>query len=496
VRILIVTPYPPRRCGIGAYAKDQVARLRSEGHEVTVLSPPDGDGQIQVPFLGGKALSRAAREADSYDRVVVHFQPTLYHPPGKPFGKIAASLRLLRLATRCPQLEILVHEADRPVRWRPDYMLLRRAFRKAPRLLFHTDDERRRLEGDYGIQVRGEVIPHRVEARRFPKDMARRQLGIGTGGTVLLCPGFLQPAKGFDRALKAFRAEDGAHLYIVGSVRQSTQENEEYARTLAAQCEAVKGASLIQRFLTDEEFDLWLSAADWVVLPYRRSWSSGVLARAHAVGAPAIVTAVGGLAEQAGGDDVVVHNDEELARAIQGAVDSPRSRTAADRPADAKTAMIDGGPERPVHHHDSEWDPEAHATITRRGKRVLVGLILISVALAALAQLTLKHGMNQVTHQGAIPLSLHDPGGLIKRVGLNVSVWAGLMTFVASAAVWLIVLSRTSLSFAYPFASLTYVLILVFDRMVLKEPISGVRYAGVALIIGGLLLISRTHHTT
>ncbi len=127
---------------------------------------------------------------------------------------------------------------------------------------------------------------------------------------------------------------------------------------------------------------------------------------------------------------------------------------------------------------------------------MLIGLILISVALAALAQLTLKHGMNQVTHQGEIPLSLRDPAGLIKRVMLNASVWAGLLTFVLSASVWLIVLSRTSLSFAYPFASLTYVLILLFDRLVLNEPISGLRYGGVALIIGGLLLISRTHHAT
>jgi drug/metabolite transporter (DMT)-like permease len=55
------------------------------------------------------------------------------------------------------------------------------------------------------------------------------------------------------------------------------------------------------------------------------------------------------------------------------------------------------------------------------------------------------------------------------------------------------VLSRASLSFAYPFASLTYVLILLFDRFVLNEPISALRYGGVALIIAGLVLISRTH---
>ena len=124
---------------------------------------------------------------------------------------------------------------------------------------------------------------------------------------------------------------------------------------------------------------------------------------------------------------------------------------------------------------------------------MLLGLILMSVALAAAAQLTLKHGMGQVTHGGAVPLDLGQPVDTFRRIGTNIFVWLGLSTFVISAAVWLIVLSRASLSFAYPFASLTYVLILLFDRFVLHQPISGIRYGGVALIIAGILLISRTH---
>jgi drug/metabolite transporter (DMT)-like permease len=145
---------------------------------------------------------------------------------------------------------------------------------------------------------------------------------------------------------------------------------------------------------------------------------------------------------------------------------------------------------------ETDWDPEVETLgASRRERIVLIGLILVSVALAAVAQLTLKHGMNQVTSHGEVPLELGSPAATLRRVAGNLSVWAGLATFVLSAGVWLIVLSKASLSFAYPFASLTYVLILVFDRFVLHEPISGLRYAGVALIIGGLLLISRTHQT-
>jgi hypothetical protein len=133
-------------------------------------------------------------------------------------------------------------------------------------------------------------------------------------------------------------------------------------------------------------------------------------------------------------------------------------------------------------HAGPDWDPELEVVGTERGGRaVLIGLILLSVALAATAQLTLKHGMNQVTVEGKVPLNLGQPVEMVRRIGLNASVWAGLVIFVLSAAVWLVVLSRASLSFAY--------------RFIMDQPISGLRYAGVALIIAGLLLISRTHQT-
>ena len=68
-----------------------------------------------------------------------------------------------------------------------------------------------------------------------------------------------------------------------------------------------------------------------------------------------------------------------------------------------------------------------------------------------------------------------------------------LLIFVLSAAMWIVVLSKTSLSFAYPFVSITYVVILLFDGWVLHEGVPGLRWVGVALIIAGILVVSRTH---
>ena len=472
MKILVVSSYPPRHCGIGAYARDQVARLRSEGQQVTVLSPPDGDGDVKAPFAGGRAFRAAATIGRRFDRIVVHFQPALYYRPRAPISKVATSLGLLQLVLRRHKVELLVHEADTPKLWRPDYLLLRLAFRLAGVVSFHTGAEREALERDYRVKVRGNLIPHVVATVAHPsKDEARRRLGLEQRGPMYLCAGFLQPSKGFDRAVEAFwrAGANGSTLYILGSVRDATPENVRYAHSLAERCRTVSGVTMIDRFVPDDEFDLWVVAADWVVLPYRRAWSSGILARAHALGTPAIVAGVGGLVEQADEHDVVVQEDSELDRAFAG-----RLRPTAGGPA------------------ETELEPDIG---TKKGRALLIAFILVSVGLAALAQLTLKHGMNQVTHHSEIPLDLGRPVDLIRRVMGNTSVWGGLAIFVLSAGVWLVVLSRASLSFAYPFASLTYVLILVFDRFVLHEPIAGLRYGGVALIIAGLLLISRTHQT-
>jgi drug/metabolite transporter (DMT)-like permease len=141
-------------------------------------------------------------------------------------------------------------------------------------------------------------------------------------------------------------------------------------------------------------------------------------------------------------------------------------------------------------------DPETHEALVhtpREGKNrvMLIGLILLSVGLAALAQLTLKHGMNQVTaHAGVATLSAAS----LRSVATNLFVIAGLAIFGLSAIVWLLVLSRASLSFAYPFASLSYAVIVLADRFLLQQRIPVARWAGVACIMVGIVLVAQTPH--
>jgi multidrug transporter EmrE-like cation transporter len=118
------------------------------------------------------------------------------------------------------------------------------------------------------------------------------------------------------------------------------------------------------------------------------------------------------------------------------------------------------------------------------------GLALFSVAFATLGQILLKSGMTRVGYVGASEIA--RPTDLILRIAKTPQVWLGMTLFVVSAAVWLVVLSRAPLSFAYPFAGLTYVLITAFSRFVLNERVPGFRWIGIALIISGIILVART----
>jgi drug/metabolite transporter (DMT)-like permease len=124
---------------------------------------------------------------------------------------------------------------------------------------------------------------------------------------------------------------------------------------------------------------------------------------------------------------------------------------------------------------------------------MLIALILLSVTFAAVAQLTLKHGMNGVNDRLA-PARFGVDARSLRVLIATPAIYAGLFLFGLSALVWLVVLSRASLSFAYPFAALTYVLILLFDLFILDETVPPLRWAGVALIVAGIFLVSRTPH--
>jgi multidrug transporter EmrE-like cation transporter len=114
-------------------------------------------------------------------------------------------------------------------------------------------------------------------------------------------------------------------------------------------------------------------------------------------------------------------------------------------------------------------------------------IMAISILLAVAGQLLMKKGMMLF---GAFPVSQL----LVKLVPMFLNPWVfvGFVCFGLSSIFWLVVLSRMELSLVYPMVSVAYVLVALFSWYYFKENLSVIRWAGIALIILGVFLISRS----
>lgn len=114
--------------------------------------------------------------------------------------------------------------------------------------------------------------------------------------------------------------------------------------------------------------------------------------------------------------------------------------------------------------------------------------ILISVFLGALGQILVKFG--------AVNLDLNfSPDHLVQSlisIIKNVPVMSGIISYGISFLLWIKVLSKVELSYAYPMVSLGYVLIMIFSYFLFKENITPLRITGVIFIIVGVILVARS----
>ena len=116
-------------------------------------------------------------------------------------------------------------------------------------------------------------------------------------------------------------------------------------------------------------------------------------------------------------------------------------------------------------------------------------LILTSVLLGAVGQLSMKKGMS---HLGPVSLNLSTLFVNLTRMLTSPFVLLGLFLYAISAVLWLAVLSRVQLSYAYPMISIGYVLVLMLSWIFLNERLAYLRILGVLLICCGVFLISRS----
>ena len=195
------------------------------------------------------------------------------------------------------------------------------------------------VEGSFTIPAAKVVhVPHPSYAGAYQdtvgRDQARWELGLDPDETVYAMLGAIKPYKGTDRLLSAFdaithRRPDRRRLVVAGLPDKAGAAN-----AFLERCEAHPFVLVHPARIPADEMQLFLRAADLVVLPYVRALNSGVLLLAFTFGVPVVAPAVGGLMETITPETGRLFDpddDGSLLRALEDADElrSPAARAAA-----------------------------------------------------------------------------------------------------------------------------------------------------------------------
>ncbi len=116
-------------------------------------------------------------------------------------------------------------------------------------------------------------------------------------------------------------------------------------------------------------------------------------------------------------------------------------------------------------------------------------LILTGVLLNAVAQLLIKAGTNAVGHfaferENILPIGW--------QLATEPHIFAGLVCYVVSVAVWILALSRVEVSIAYPMLSIGYVVNAMAAWYLFGEVVTPMRLLGIGIIILGVFIVARS----
>jgi multidrug transporter EmrE-like cation transporter len=97
----------------------------------------------------------------------------------------------------------------------------------------------------------------------------------------------------------------------------------------------------------------------------------------------------------------------------------------------------------------------------------------------------------QVTQAGSLPTNVPDRIWFLGRLILNPWIITSLIAGFFALLFWIVVMTKFDVSYAYPFMSSAFILVLVLSRAFFGEPITLFKALGIVLIMAGIIVASR-----
>lgn len=335
MRVALIGPVYPYRGGIAHYTTMLHRALCKRGHKVLLVSfkrqypkwlfPGQSDrdpsekplraegAKYWIDSLNPLTWLMAFRRIHRYrpDVIVLSWWTTFWAPAWFVVGL------LNRLFLRGPLVyichNVLPHEAKF---WDP--WLTRMVLRWGTRFVVQSVEERKRLLTVMpGIFV--DVVLHPIYdmfvSQRMPKEEARRRLDVPLDIPVLLFFGIVREYKGLQDVLRALPVIQGRFgkvlLLVAGEFWADKQPYLEIVEQLDI------GGSVIfeDRYIPNEEIASYFSAADLLVVPYRRATGSGAVQMARGFGVPVVTTSAVAGCQANGASELAIEPADPMALA-------------------------------------------------------------------------------------------------------------------------------------------------------------------------------------
>jgi len=323
MKILILSPVPPPTDGIANHSRNIATELRAQGHLVHILSPGRGPGTPEVTRgLTWRVRRRDIELLEWSDAIFCQFAISALRA-----GVTGANGLMARARQMNKPVLVAMHEPGREphLLGRLSWHLYHRALLSASSAVVFSIAAEEILQA---ASFRPPTLPilrtiHGVVVEAIPSTEEIQRVGAkyGVDERTALQLGFLHPDKGIESLIAAHG--DGFSIAVAGTVRERRGffrlmgvADRRYARRLHALDNELGARVNWCGFVPGSEMRALVAAAGVIVLPYRSSTQSGIVAMAQSVGAPIVASAA--LEKQLEGGARIVDstNPAELRNAI------------------------------------------------------------------------------------------------------------------------------------------------------------------------------------
>lgn len=114
--------------------------------------------------------------------------------------------------------------------------------------------------------------------------------------------------------------------------------------------------------------------------------------------------------------------------------------------------------------------------------------ILLTILFTVYSQLVIRW---QMSLSGSIPSGVYEKTQFILTLLLNPWVISSVLATFFAGVSWMLTMTKFEISYAYPFVSLNYILVVSAGFFIFGESISTSKILGSVIVVVGLLIVAR-----